>query len=149
MNDITIFPADIAELSVSQLAALPPAQKHEIDQNLDAAIDWREQTGRRVSFEWALIDGVNDTPEQLDALIELADQARAHVNFIPLNPTPGWPTKGTPPAGVRFARERLARAGITVTVRDTRGDDIDAACGQLASRTRDESAVAIAAPHRR
>ncbi|MGL4298337.1 MAG: 23S rRNA (adenine(2503)-C(2))-methyltransferase RlmN, partial [Candidatus Neomicrothrix subdominans] len=65
------------------------------------------------------------------------------------NPTPGWPTKGTPPAGVRFARERLARAGITVTVRDTRGDDIDAACGQLASRTRDESAVAIAAPHRR
>ena len=114
-----------------------------------AAIDWRQQTGRRVSFEWALIDGVNDTPEQLDALIDLANHARAHVNFIPLNPTPGWPTKGTPPAGVRFARERLDRAGITVTVRDTRGDDIDAACGQLASRTRGESAVALAAPRRR
>ena len=128
---------------------VPINRRHNLESLVDAAIDWREQTGRRVSFEWALIDGVNDTPEQLDALIELADQARAHVNFIPLNPTPGWPTKGTPPAGVRFARERLARAGITVTVRDTRGDDIDAACGQLASRTRDESAVAIAAPHRR
>ncbi|MEZ5373363.1 MAG: 23S rRNA (adenine(2503)-C(2))-methyltransferase RlmN [Microthrixaceae bacterium] len=128
---------------------VPINRRHDLTSLVDAAVDWRERTGRRVSFEWALIDGVNDTPEQLDALISLARRARAHVNFIPLNPTPGWPTTGTSRAGVRSARDRLDRAGITVTVRDTRGDDIDAACGQLASRTRDEGAVEVASPRRR
>ncbi|MCB1029355.1 MAG: radical SAM protein, partial [Microthrixaceae bacterium] len=79
---------------------VPINRRHDLTSLVDAAVDWRERTGRRVSFEWALIDGVNDTPEQLDALISLARRARAHVNFIPLNPTPGWPTTGTSRAGV-------------------------------------------------
>jgi 23S rRNA (adenine2503-C2)-methyltransferase len=56
---------------------------------------------------------------------------RAHVNLIPLNPTPGWPTRGTPATGVRAFRDRLVELGINATVRRTRGTEIDAACGQL------------------
>ena len=128
---------------------VPINRRHNLKSLVDAAVAWRATTGRRVSFEWALIDGVNDTPEQVDALITLARRARAHVNFIPLNPTPGWPTTGTAPAGVRAARDRLDRAGITVTVRDTRGDDIDAACGQLASRSREQAETVATSTHTR
>ena len=55
------------------------------------------------------------------------------MNLIPLNPTPGYPARGTPPAGVRDFRDRLKAAGVNVTVRQNRGTDIDAACGQLAA----------------
>jgi 23S rRNA (adenine2503-C2)-methyltransferase len=101
---------------------------------MDACASYLEAKGRRLSFEWALIDGVNDRPS--DAA-ELAGLARglplgAHVNLIPLNPTPGFLTRGTPPAGVRAFRDRLAALGVNATVRRNRGTDIDAACGQLA-----------------
>jgi hypothetical protein len=59
----------------------------------------------------------------------------AHVNLIPLNPTPGYPTRGTPPAGVRRFRQWLQELGVNATVRRNRGNDIDAACGQLAGAT--------------
>jgi 23S rRNA (adenine2503-C2)-methyltransferase len=88
--------------------------------------------GRRLSFEWALIDGVNDRPGDAGELAALARRLRAHVNLIPLNPTPGWPTRGTAPAQVRAFRERLVDLGVNATVRQNRGTDIDAACGQLA-----------------
>ena len=88
--------------------------------------------GRRLSFEWALIDGVNDRPSDAGELAGLARRLRAHVNLIPLNPTPGWPTRGTPPARVREFRDRLVDLGVNATVRQNRGTDIDAACGQLA-----------------
>lgn len=89
---------------------------------------------RRVSFEWALIDGVNDRPSDADELARLVRPLRAHVNLIPLNPTPGFRTRGTPPAGVRAFRDRLRALGVNATVRRNRGTDIDAACGQLAAR---------------
>lgn len=89
--------------------------------------------GRRLSFEWALIDGVNDTEEQAARLADLSLRLPlpAHVNLIPLNPTPGYPVRGTPVAGVRRFRDRLAERGVNVTVRRTRGVEIEAACGQL------------------
>ena len=89
--------------------------------------------GRRLSFEWALIDGVNDTGAQASALADLCRRLPlpAHVNVIPLNPTPGYPVQGTPAAGVRAFRDRLRERGVNVTVRRTRGVDIEAACGQL------------------
>jgi len=102
-------------------------------------------TRRRLSFEWALIDGVNDRPSDAGELAELARPLGAHVNLIPLNPTPGWPARGTPRAGVRAFQERLGRLGVNATVRRTRGVDIDAACGQLAART----PVSVAGPARR
>jgi 23S rRNA (adenine2503-C2)-methyltransferase len=97
----------------------------------EACAEHVERTGRRLSFEWALIDGVNDRPEDARRLAAYARPLRAHVNLIPLNPTPGYPVRGTPPEGVRaFARE-LRDLGVNATVRRTRGTDIDAACGQL------------------
>jgi 23S rRNA (adenine2503-C2)-methyltransferase len=98
-----------------------------------ACAEYLQAKGRRLSFEWALIDGTNDG--RRDAA-ELADLARAlplpaHVNLIPLNPTPGWPTRGTPPEGVRRFQGWLTDAGVNATVRRNRGTEIDAACDKL------------------
>jgi 23S rRNA (adenine2503-C2)-methyltransferase len=98
--------------------------------------------GRRLSFEWALIDGTNDRAADAGELAALARRLRAHVNLIPLNPTPGWPTRGTPPARVRAFRNRLVDLGVNATVRQNRGTDIDAACGQLAGSTADDMRLA-------
>jgi 23S rRNA (adenine2503-C2)-methyltransferase len=100
-----------------------------------ACRDYLSAKNRRISFEWAMIDGVNDQPRDARELANLARslQPSAHVNLIPLNPTPGWPTKGTPRAGVYAFAERLEELGVNVTVRQNRGTDIDAACGQLAA----------------
>lgn len=86
---------------------------------------------RRLSFEWALIDGVNDRGSDAEELAAFARPLRAHVNLIPLNATPGWPTTGSPPARVTAFRDLLRDLGVNATVRANRGTDIDAACGQL------------------
>jgi 23S rRNA (adenine2503-C2)-methyltransferase len=98
-----------------------------------------ETTGRRLSIEWALIDGVNDRESDAAELATFARPLGAHVNLIPLNPTPGYPVRGTPKAGVRRFRDGLAAADVNVTVRRTRGVEIDAACGQLAAPAPDPS----------
>ncbi|MCU1496346.1 MAG: rlmN [Acidimicrobiales bacterium] len=97
----------------------------------EACQGYVEATGRRLSFEWALIDGTNDTRRHAAELAAYARPLRAHVNLIPLNPTPGYPVRGTPPAGVRAFADELTALGINATIRRTRGTDIDAACGQL------------------
>ena len=86
---------------------------------------------RRLSFEWALIAGVNDRPSDASELAQLAYRLRAHVNLIPLNPTPGYAVLGTARDGVLAFRDQLRAAGVRVTVRRNRGTEIDAACGQL------------------
>ncbi len=86
---------------------------------------------RRLSFEWALIDGVNDRGSDARELAALCHRLRAHVNLIPLNPTPGYPTRGTPRSGVDAFRSVLEQQGVNATVRHNRGTEIDAACGQL------------------
>ena len=100
-----------------------------------ACEEYLAATGRRLSFEWALIDGVNDRFSDAAELAELARRLGAHVNLIPLNPTPGYLTRGTPSAGVRAFRDRLVALGVNATVRRNRGTEIDAACGQLAGST--------------
>jgi 23S rRNA (adenine2503-C2)-methyltransferase len=82
-----------------------------------------------------LIDEVNDTDQAIRELAEYAGSLRAHVNLIPLNPTPGYLVKGSSSQRVREFREGLEASGVTVTVRRTRGRSIDAACGQLAQVT--------------
>jgi 23S rRNA (adenine2503-C2)-methyltransferase len=97
--------------------------------------DYLHEKRRRVSFEWAMISTVNDTDRDAHELADLCLQLSpaAHVNLIPLNPTPGWPTKGTSAAGVRAFAQQLEDLQVNVTIRRNRGTDIDAACGQLAA----------------
>jgi 23S rRNA (adenine2503-C2)-methyltransferase len=99
----------------------------------EACAEYVAATGRRLSIEWAMIHDVND---QNDDAMELAAFARplgAHVNLIPLNPTPGYAVVGSSAARVRTFRDQLQALGVNATVRMTRGADIDAACGQLAA----------------
>ena len=96
-----------------------------------AMAEWRDATHRRPSIEWAMIDGTNDSDEQARALSPISRRLHAHVNLIPLNPTPGWPSRPSPPARIRRFVKLLDDSGVSVTVRDTRGREIEAACGQL------------------
>ena len=97
--------------------------------------DYLAAKRRRVTFEWALIDKVNDTDRDAHELAELCLQLSpsAHVNLIPLNPTPGWPTVGSSPARVAAFEQLLRKLGVNATTRQNRGTDIAAACGQLAA----------------
>ena len=111
---------------------VPPNDLYPLAVLEDAMAAWRAATHRRPSIEWAMIDQVNDTEEQAGALAPIARRLGAHVNLIPLNPTPGYPVVGSAPARIRRFVQVLERAKVNVTVRDTRGRTIDAACGQLA-----------------
>ncbi len=112
-------------------ALLPVNRRYPLADLLDAVRDYVAQTGRRVTFEWTLIEGENDTPEQAHALGALLKGLLCHVNVIPLNPTAGYP--GAPSGPGRVARfvEVLEDYGIPATVRMRRGIDVSAGCGQL------------------
>lgn len=111
---------------------VPLNRRYPLSVLLDACHHYRAATGRRLSFEWALIEGANDSATDAAELASLVRPLAAHVNLIPLNTTRGF--RGEGPAGDEVARFalRLEDAGVRVTVRDTRGSDIEAACGQLA-----------------
>ncbi len=131
---------------------VPINRRHPIEDLVAACQLFRERTGRRVSLEWAMIRDTNDTDRDADELAAVAAAARAHVNLIPLNPTPGWPTVGTAPDRIEAFVARLRANGVNATVRDNRGTDIDAACGQLAasasasSQPADPVPVSLSAP---
>jgi 23S rRNA (adenine2503-C2)-methyltransferase len=112
---------------------VPMNRRYPIEELMEMVRSYRALTGRRVSFEWAMIDGVNDTDRDAAELADLARRAHAHVNLIPLNHTPKFPYPGSDPDTIENFRKFLLIKGITVTVRDTRGADIRAACGQLAA----------------
>ena len=114
-------------------ALVPINKRYPLADLAAACAEYVKATGRRLSIEWAMIHDVND--QESDAL-ELAQFARplgAHVNLIPLNPTPGYAVRGTSSGGVRRFRDQLENLGVNATVRMTRGAEIDAACGQLAA----------------
>lgn len=112
---------------------VPVNRRWQIADVLDAAWGYAAATGRRVSIEYAMIRDINDQGWRADMLASLLAGRLAHVNLIPLNPTPGskW-TASDPDVAAEFF-DRLASRGVPVTVRDTRGDKIDGACGQLAA----------------
>jgi 23S rRNA (adenine2503-C2)-methyltransferase len=114
---------------------VPLNKRYPLADLTEACRQYSAVKSRRLSFEWALIAGVNDRPSDASELSSLAGPLGAHVNLIPLNPTPGYRVRGTDPAGVRAFRDALGRLGVNATVRRNRGTDIDAACGQLAART--------------
>jgi 23S rRNA (adenine2503-C2)-methyltransferase len=125
---------------------VPVNRRYPLATLMEACGRYRSRTRRRVSFEWALMDELNDSPADAAQLAGLARPLGAHVNLIPLNPTPGWPTKGTPPDRVRAFQGELASRSVNATVRRNRGTDIDAACGQLAGRSSSGAATRTARP---
>ncbi|GLH96209.1 23S rRNA (adenine(2503)-C(2))-methyltransferase RlmN [Phytohabitans aurantiacus] len=112
---------------------VPVNQRWKVSEVLDAAWDYAARTGRRVSIEYAMIRDVNDQPWRADLLGRLLAGRLAHVNLIPLNPTPGSRWDASPKPVEREFVRRLRAAGVSTTVRDTRGREIDGACGQLAA----------------
>jgi 23S rRNA (adenine2503-C2)-methyltransferase len=114
---------------------VPINRRYPIDDLLAACDDYLRVKHRRVSFEWAMISGVNDRDSDARELAALCRRLspHAHVNLIPLNPTPGYPTTGSSRQRVEEFRDLLEALGANATVRRNRGTDIDAACGQLAA----------------
>jgi 23S rRNA (adenine2503-C2)-methyltransferase len=128
---------------------VPLNKRYPIASLMAACRHYQTVKGRRLSFEWALIDRVNDRPVDATELAELARPLGAHVNLIPLNPTPGYAVQGSTPGKVRAFREALVALGVNATIRANRGTDIDAACGQLAAGGRQTAPVPVGAPTRR
>jgi len=114
---------------------VPVNRRWKVAEVLDAAWDYAAATGRRVSIEYAMIRDINDHAWRADRLAGLLAGRLAHVNLIPLNPTPGSKWTASDPAVAAEFLDRLAARGVPVTVRDTRGTQIDGACGQLAAST--------------
>jgi len=115
-----------------RVSMLPINEKYPIKELIAACHNYVNITGRRITFEWALILGVNDTPEQAQALSALLKGLICHVNVIPLNPTAGYDGQESPSKSVHAFCEMLRSRGISCTVRIRRGIDIQAGCGQLA-----------------
>lgn len=118
----------------ARTAMMPVNKRWNIEELIDACRDYVAATGRRVTFEWALIHEVNDTPEEAHRLAALLKGLLCHVNAIPLNPTTGYQGKPTDPQRAQTFKAILQQHGIPCTIRMRRGIDIQAGCGQLASR---------------
>ncbi|MDH6710310.1 23S rRNA (adenine2503-C2)-methyltransferase [Kitasatospora sp. MAA19] len=112
---------------------VPVNTRWKVAEVLDAAWNYAEKSGRRISIEYALIKDINDQAWRADLLGRLIKNHRVHVNLIPLNPTPGSKWTASRPEDEREFVRRLQSHGVPTTVRDTRGQEIDGACGQLAA----------------
>lgn len=110
---------------------VPIEKKYPLPVLFDALRRFEEAGGRRITFEYVMIDGINDSPGLATELAELVRPFPSHVNLIPYNPVPGTGWRPTPPARLREFVRVLESRGIPVTVREPRGRDIAAACGQL------------------
>lgn len=113
---------------------VPVNRQHPIAEVEKAMEEYRAATNRRVSIEWCLIGGVNDAVDDAGRLAQIARRTRSHVNVIPMNPTPGVQWREPTADAVRTFMGELDRRGASATLRDTRGRDADAACGQLLAR---------------
>jgi len=113
---------------------MPVDRRHDLDALFAAVQEYINRTNRQVTFEWALIDGVNDTPEQATALAARIAGMLVHVNLIPLNPTDGYPGQPSSEERVAAFTDILDRRHIPYTLRLRRGGDIQAGCGQLRAR---------------
>ncbi len=110
---------------------MPVNRRYGVESLLAACKRYFEKTGRRISFEYAMIRGVNDTPKMAEILIKKLRGIAAHVNLIPLNEVAESPLKPSLPEDVKLFQQTLEKSGIPATVRRTLGSDINASCGQL------------------
>lgn len=120
---------------------MPRCTSQPLDRLKQHLIDYVAQTGRRVSLEYLLIAGVNDTNEALDALLEFCDGLHCHVNLIPLNHIDGSPWRPSSTTIQQRFLTALHSLGKEATVRDSRGSDIDGACGQLKNKMRENDSL--------
>lgn len=123
---------------------VPINRRYPIAELLDAC--WRyasEVYGRFITFEYVMLDGVNDQPAHARALAALLRHRPGKVNLIPFNPFPGTRYRRSPTPVIERFREILLRSGVRATIRKTRGEDIDAACGQLAGRVQDRTRIRL------
>jgi len=114
---------------------VPPARRWPLAELIEACRYYSETLRRRIFFEWALIDGQNDGPDQAHALGRLLQGLAAHVNLIPLNPTAGFAGQPADTSTIKAFQQVLAGYGLPSTVRQRRGIDVAAGCGQLATMT--------------
>jgi 23S rRNA (adenine2503-C2)-methyltransferase len=123
---------------------VPINRKHPIAELLEACWHYLdERNGRSVTFEYVMLDGVNDSPAQARRLAALLAGRPAKINLIPFNPFPGTRYTRSPAERIVRFRDELIRRGLIATIRRTRGEDIDAACGQLAGRVIDRTTVRL------
>jgi 23S rRNA (adenine2503-C2)-methyltransferase len=115
-------------------ALLPINKRWNLEELINACTYYVEQSGRRITFEWAAIAGENDTPEEAKKLGSLLHGLNCHVNIIPLNPTGGYAGKPADLDAIKKFISILEQNGVSATVRVRRGIDIDAGCGQLKSK---------------
>lgn len=123
---------------------VPINRRYPIAELLDACWRYAEEVyGRSITFEYVMLDGVNDSLARARHLARLMRGRPGKVNLIPFNPFPGTRFGRSPTATIEAFRETLLKAGIRATIRRTRGDDIDAACGQLAGRVQDRTRIRL------
>jgi 23S rRNA (adenine2503-C2)-methyltransferase len=123
---------------------VPINRKHPIAELLAACWHYIDkQNGRSITFEYVMLDGINDKPEHARELARLLRGRPAKLNLIPFNVFPGTRYRRSPPATIVRFRDILNEQGVIATIRRTRGDDIDAACGQLAGRVTDRTLVRL------
>jgi 23S rRNA (adenine2503-C2)-methyltransferase len=127
---------------------VPINRRWSVDEVVAAARDHARATGRRVSFEYTMIDGVNDTPTDAEALATLLHGELAHVNLIPMNAVAHTPWTASRPEVIAAFAARVRAGGVPVTVRRNRGQDIGAACGQLAAERAGEPPADVVARRR-
>ncbi|WP_082626712.1 dual-specificity RNA methyltransferase RlmN [endosymbiont of Ridgeia piscesae] len=119
---------------------VPINQKYPLEELIPACRDFiKGDKRRKITWEYVMLDGINDSIQHAKALIRLLEGTPSKLNLIPFNPFPGTSYKTSPPERVEVFRQRLMRAGIISITRKTRGEDIDAACGQLVGRVKDRS----------
>jgi 23S rRNA (adenine2503-C2)-methyltransferase len=114
---------------------IPLEKRYPLPEVLAALRRFDDGGGKRITFEYTMIDGVNDGVDLIEPLADLAQEVRAFVNLIPFNPIPYQPWKPSPRDRIKTFADILERRGVSVAVRETRGRDIDAACGQLRGHT--------------
>jgi 23S rRNA (adenine2503-C2)-methyltransferase len=133
---------------------VPINRKYPLEELIPACRDFiKDDKRRKITWEYVMLDGINDSIGHAKALIRLLQGVPSKVNLIPFNPFPGTTYQASPPERVEAFRQRLKRSGIIAVTRKTRGDEIDAACGQLVGKVRDRSRrhlrrIAIVQEHR-
>jgi 23S rRNA (adenine2503-C2)-methyltransferase len=120
---------------------MPVANKYNIHEVLDACKYYFNQTGRRITFEYSLVGGVNDTDEDATRLSQLIKGINCHVNLIPVNPIKERDYVQSNARVIEAFKNKLEKNGINVTIRREMGRDIDGACGQLRKRYKERTTI--------